>query len=371
MVEPGPIPGLHLGRVPAALAEAAAREAAGVESSWLQGQLGENTVYHLNLPFPIGFPTAPVFQLGDAHLSAVEAVARATLSLFGLDRRQPYAGLEAMHGIVRIYSSRECSLIGWHKDKRYFEDCVAGVVLENTLPGGAGLRFRPDDAHAHQGAEFGLTEAAGTCFLFEGDARRGWEHGFAMPQQGQPQLAGPHTPSHRNDNYYRRVTLTMRFYRLAEPKVAAKVARWRAEGMQGKMCVQFVAARRSCKAADVSEGWRAAEVELAKYVVPADWSLAQLRRLAAAKLGLEAVAGFRWRGGPAVPHDEAASEEEQQPEGGGAQDEAAWERLKAAYLATQAMRPVLRLAPEVGGRLNSLDASAEDEIQLGVSVAKV
>ena len=192
----GPIRGLHLARLPAALVEAAAREVAGIEAEWLQEQLSENVVYHINLPFPIGLPTAPVFRLGSPHVTAVEAVAREALRTFGLDGgdggrlcggnggngdggdggdgcegrgRDERVRPSAMHAIIRIYSGADGSHIDWHKDKSCFAEAVAGVVLENTLPGGEGLRFRPDMAHA--GAEFGLREAPGCCFMFEGEAR--------------------------------------------------------------------------------------------------------------------------------------------------------------------------------------------------------
>jgi len=162
-------------------------------------------VFHLNLPFPLGFPTAPVFRLGSEETACIERLACAARAAFALEDRYP---LETMHAIVRIYSAKDGSKIGWHKDKRCFEECVAGVVMENSLPRREGLRFRPDEAHL--GDEVGLVERSGDGFMFEGEARHGWEHGFSMPQD----IEGEH----------RRVTLTMRWYRTNDPATASKLA---------------------------------------------------------------------------------------------------------------------------------------------------
>ena len=339
------VPGLHHGRLPLDLVEAAAREVAHVQASWLQGQLGENLVFHLNVPFPLAFPTAPVFPLGSAETVALEALAQEARTLFKLDARYP---LHAMHAIVRIYSAEDGSHIGWHKDKRYFEDHIAGIVLSNTLPGGEGLRFRPDQAH--HGAEVGLRESDGDCFMFEGEARHGWEHGFCMPKEADG---------------HRRVTLTMRWYRLADPAVAAKLSHWHAEGMDGKVCIQFV-----FEEPPGADRWRTAAIdgvrqraEPPKYVVPEDWSYEKLRRLATTKLskgktpgdGNETVRGFLYARpdaslsppNEAEEHAEELSHRGQRASVVAVRDEAAWYELRSEHLASKAMRPVLRLEVDV------------------------
>lgn len=305
------------------------------ETKWLERQIGENIVFHLNLPFPLAFPTAPVLPLGSGAITALEAVARAALCAFGLEGEPPYAGLHEMHGIVRIYGD-EGSLIGWHKDKRCFEECIIGVVLENNLPGGAGLRFRPDGAHT--GDEYGLDEAAGECFMMRGEARHGWEHGFAMPR-------GDGTPR-------RRVTLTMRWYRLSDAKTNGKLARWRRDGMRNTLFVQFVpecvvlpsaaAGSSSGSSSDGDSGGDAQEATAARlralvagghtnFVLPVGFALEKLRRLAAARLGGGAVSGLTWRDtGRPLDH------------------EAGWREVCAEYLQTQPMRPVLQLVVVLG-----------------------
>jgi len=138
----GPIPGLTLGRLPADVIRTALEETSRIHHLALRHQHGENIQYHLNLPFPINFPTGPVFPLGSPRSVAVERLARCLVEKFGLNEVEPYRSMGTMHGIVRIYDG-DCS-IGWHKDLKYFEECVLGVVLENTLPEGRGLRWRPD-----------------------------------------------------------------------------------------------------------------------------------------------------------------------------------------------------------------------------------
>lgn len=312
----GSPPGLRLGSVPAGLVAKARSEAAVVEQECLQHHLGENIVFHLNLPFPLGFPTAPVFELGSKEVASIEETARQALRTFGLENVRPYAGLRWVHAIIRIYRGR--GHIGWHKDLRTFEECIVGVVLENSLPGGAGLRFRPD--HAHEGDELGLRERAGDCFLLEGDARHGWEHGFYMPADAEP--------------HHRRVTLTLRWYREDVPQIKSKVSRWRRDGMRGSLYVQFVPS----VALDAAEG---AALELPAVVLPESFSYEKLRRVAAGKVGTppEAIAGLSWR-----------------DTGRDVDGEESWAAVRAAYRQTQRKRPVLQLVVTVS---SATEASGE------------
>ena len=294
--------------------------------------MGENVVFHLNLPFPLGFPTAPVFRLGSEETACIERLACAARAAFALEDRYP---LETMHAIVRIYSAKDGSKIGWHKDKRCFEECVAGVVMENSLPRREGLRFRPDEAHL--GDEVGLVERSGDGFMFEGEARHGWEHGFSMPQD----IEGEH----------RRVTLTMRWYRTNDPATASKLAKWRREGQHGKICVQFLGPERSGSDVREREGTGGADYassalrvsmppEPPKHVVPEEWSLKKLCNLAATKLRRPtSTAGVPWAVQGFECHEGAST--------GGAPvrvlDELAWRQLCANHIALREMRPVLRL----------------------------
>ena len=118
----GPIAGLHLGTLDRGVIDDALQEIQVIHALALQHQHGENLQYHLNLPFPIRFPTGPVFPLGSKRSAAVERLARALVELFGLGEVTPYMELETMHGIVRVYE-RGCH-IGWHKDLKYFEVCM-------------------------------------------------------------------------------------------------------------------------------------------------------------------------------------------------------------------------------------------------------
>jgi len=321
-LEAGPIPGLFLGRLPLESVKRAMAEVEEIQTSLLRHQVGENIVFHLNLPFPINFPTAPVFSLDNPKVGAIQAVAAQALSAFRLEGEAPYAGMATMHGIVRIYE-QHCH-IGWHKDRRYFEDCVVGVVLQNDLPGGEGLRFRPDARHAHQGDEFALKEVAGDCFMFQGDARNGWEHGFRMPEV----TAG------------RRVSLTMRFYRMNHRQGAQGIGRWAQgmkHGMKGILFLHLMTnPQQSLDVATKPANCARCKVEY--HEMPSSTTFPKLRRVVAQRLRLT----------PADIDDISLVWRDEQLQI--TRDN--WYATKTRYIAQQEVQPVLRLVVTQGEQLN-------------------
>ena len=103
------------------------------------------------------------------------------------------------------------------------QECVLGAVLYNNLPTREGLRWKPDDSTP--GHEIWMRELPGDCFMFRGEARHDWLHGFRMPESASSQ-----------GNPHRRVSFTARFYRKECKQGKEGIRKWReAEEKMGQI----------------------------------------------------------------------------------------------------------------------------------------
>lgn len=166
-------------------------------------------------------------------------------------------------------------------------------------------------------------ERAGDAFMFEGEARHRWEHGFHMPSREV--VACTALECQTRAKPLRRVTLTMRWYRTQTPQELARVARWRAGGSKQTVYVQLV----PHNVLSAQPQTAPAAVQLHMFALPADYPFERLCGIVADRMRLPSAEVTRlvWRAA------------EEQP----VHDEASWRRVCADYLQTRRMRPVLQL----------------------------
>jgi len=148
----------------------------------LTHEFEDQSHFHINQPFPASFLTGPFFTIDDDRISNLSKMIRFLLDEFSCPH-----DISLMNAIVRKYERDE--YIPPHKDRKYFDENVIGIVLKSD-PSGQGLRFE----HPTDGRVVELEETSGACFRFQGEARHEWLHGFT------------------NTTGHDRISLTIRFY---------------------------------------------------------------------------------------------------------------------------------------------------------------